>query len=93
MMTRGNRPNYLAIWIWLLGLTIFCVGLSLIPGMPRTPVVAVFFLVATVKAGLVARNYMHLRYERLLIYSIALVPVAFVLILILALVPDMVFRR
>jgi caa(3)-type oxidase subunit IV len=92
MTVHGSRPNYVAIWIWLIGLTIFSIGLSLVFGTPRL-VVVTFFLVATVKAVLVARNYMHLKYERLLIYSIALVPVAFVLILIFALVPDMILSR
>jgi caa(3)-type oxidase subunit IV len=91
MTTHGNRPNYVAIWIWLLALAIGSIVLSRMP-MGHTTVVVLIFLLALVKALLVALNYMHLRYERLLIYAIVLVPVAFVLILVFALIPDMVFR-
>jgi caa(3)-type oxidase subunit IV len=91
-MTHGKRPNYIAIWIWLLGLTIFCVTLSLVYGS-STLLVVLFFAVATVKALLVALNYMHLRFESGLIYAIAIVPVVFVLGLILVLFPDFVFSR
>jgi len=92
MAAHANRPNYLAIWIWLLGLTLFGVGLSFVFGA-RTPVVVVFFLIAGAKALLVALHYMHLKFEPRLIYAIAIVPVLFVLGLILALFPDFVFHR
>jgi len=84
---------YVLIWLWLLGLTLFCVTASLLPGVPRAPLVALFFLVAAVKATLVARNYMHLRFEPRLIHALALVPVLFVLVLIVALVPDFILAR
>jgi caa(3)-type oxidase subunit IV len=92
MTQHGKRPNYVAIWIWLIGLTIFCVALSLVFGS-SAPVMVLFFGVATVKALLVALNFMHLRYESGLIYAIAIVPVVFVLGLIVALFPDFVFSR
>jgi cytochrome c oxidase subunit 4 len=92
MTAPGHRPNYVTIWIWLLAATLFCVSLSLIFGT-RPLVVLVFFLVATVKALLVALNYMHLKFEPRLIYAIAIVPVVFVLMLTVALFPDFVFQR
>jgi caa(3)-type oxidase subunit IV len=92
MKALGNRPNYVAIWGWLLGLTIFSVALSLLFGR-STPVVVAFFLVASVKALLVALNYMHLKFEPRLIYAIAIVPVLFALVLTVALFPDFVFQR
>jgi cytochrome c oxidase subunit 4 len=92
MTAHGNRPNYVAIWIWLLALTLISVGLSLVFGA-RTPVVVAFFFVAVVKALLVALNYMHLKFEPRLIYAIAIVPVLFALVLTVALFPDFVFQR
>ena len=92
MTTHGKRPNYVGIWIWLIGLTIFCVTISLFFGT-STGLVLIFFAVATVKALLVALNYMHLRFESKLIYAIAIIPVVFVLGLIVALFPDFVFSR
>jgi caa(3)-type oxidase subunit IV len=92
MTAHSARPGYVAIWIWLIGLTIFCVGLTLVFGT-RPVVVLIFFAVASVKSLLVALNYMHLRFERPLIYAIAIVPVLFVLTLLAALFPDFVFSR
>lgn len=93
MRAHDARPPYVAIWLWLLGLTLFCVTLSVIPGAPRLGLVTIFFLVASVKALLVAGNYMHLRFEPRLVHALALVPVAFVVILLVALLPDFVFGR
>lgn len=92
MTAPGKHPNYLGIWIWLLGLTAFGVALSLLFG-PRPVIVIVFFLVATAKALLVVLNYMHLKFEPRLIYAIAIVPVLFVLMLTVVLFPDFVFHR
>ena len=92
MTVSGHRPNYVTIWIWLLALTVISVALSLVFGA-RTLVVVVFFVVATVKALLVALNYMHLKFEPRLIYAIAIVPVLFALVLTVALFPDFVFQH
>jgi len=91
-MTHGDRSNYVAIWGWLIGLTLFSVALSLIFGR-SVLAVTVFFLVASAKALLVALNYMHLKFEPRLIYAMAIVPVVFVFVLIVALFPDFVFQR
>jgi caa(3)-type oxidase subunit IV len=92
MTAHAHRPNYVAIWIWLVSLTLFCVTLSLLFGT-RPAIVLVFFVVATAKALLVALNYMHLRFEPRLIYAIAIVPTLFVLGLVVALLPDFVLHR
>ena len=44
------------------------------------------------KAVLVALYYMHLRFERLLIYSLVLVPLAVFAILLLVLLPDIAWH-
>jgi len=65
---------------------------SFLPGA-RALAVALIFVTAVVKALLVALNYMHLKFEPRLIYAIAIVPVLFVLVLIVALFPDFVFHH
>lgn len=50
------------------------------------------FAIAVIKALLVARNYMHLKNEKAIIYAMALVPMAFILILLFALFPDFVYH-
>jgi caa(3)-type oxidase subunit IV len=91
-VTSGaTRPNYTAVWIWLLAL--FCVGLgaSLFPG-GRAVALVVIFATALAKALLVALNFMHLRFEGGLIYAIALIPLVFAAILAVALFPDFVWH-
>jgi caa(3)-type oxidase subunit IV len=91
-MAAHGRPNYVAIWVWLVALLIVGLGASFVPGA-RGLAVALIFATAVAKALLVALNYMHLKFEPRLIYAIAIVPVLFVLVLIVALFPDFVFSR
>lgn len=86
-----THPNYVAIWYWLVGLALVSVLLSALP-IPHGLTLVIIFAVAFVKALLVALYYMHLRFEQLLIYSLVLVPLAFFLILLLVLVPDIAFH-
>lgn len=83
---------YFFIWIWLVVLLV--VGLSIfgLP-IPREVAVGLIFGVAAVKAGLVLRNYMHLKHEHYLIYLIVLVPVLFFLGFAITLIPDIVLRH
>ncbi len=92
MASHGARPNYVAIWGWLVALMIAGLAASLLPGA-RGLAVALIFATAVAKALLVALNYMHLKFEPRLIYAIAIVPVLFVLVLMVALFPDFVFHR
>lgn len=92
MASHGVRPNYVAVWGWLVALMIVGLAASFLPGT-RALAVALIFATAVAKALLVALNYMHLRFEPRLIYAIAIVPVLFVLVLMVALFPDFVFRR
>ncbi len=92
MASHAGRPNYVLIWGWLVGLMVIGLLASFLPGV-RTLAVALIFATAAAKALLVALNYMHLRFEPRLIYAIAIVPVLFVLLLMVALFPDFVFHR
>ncbi len=90
MTSERAHPNYTAVWLWLLALLGVGLVASLLPG-GRAVALTVIFATAVVKALLVALNFMHLRFESALIYAIALVPVAFAVILAVALFPDFVW--
>lgn len=92
MIAERVHPNYIAIWVWLVVLMLTGVLATLLP-IDRSAVVWLIFAVATVKAALVALNYMHLKSEDWLICALAIVPVLLVAALILVLVPDSVHRH
>ena len=89
-MSDSHSRHYLMIWIWLLALVIVAVAAAAL--LPKFQALVLIFAVAIVKALLVARNYMHLKYELAIIYAIVLVPLAFIIILLFALFPDFVYR-
>ena len=81
------RPNYAGVFVSLFGLTlteIFVANLSI----PRLVVILSLVFLALVKAGLVAMFYMHLRFEKTLLLVIAVAPLAFSVILTLAVGSD-----
>jgi len=80
MAGEKAHPNYVAVWFWLVGLMLASVSISLLP-LSESATVVVIFAIAAVKAVLVALNFMHLRFERLLIYSLAIVPLLLFFIL------------
>jgi caa(3)-type oxidase subunit IV len=71
-----GHPNYGKVFLWLL----LFLGISLIVGYLISPLVAVFliFTTAIIKAALVVRNFMHLKYESWLIW-VAVAAVLFIL--------------
>ncbi|HBH02014.1 MAG: hypothetical protein A2W08_17295 [Candidatus Rokubacteria bacterium RBG_16_73_20] len=87
-LTRG----YVVVWIWLLVLMTLSLFANTLP-VSRPAIVTLMFVVAAVKAGLVALHFMHLRLEAWLIYALATVPVLLVFGLMLALFPDFVLPR
>lgn len=89
-MSNAHSRRYLIIWVWLLALVVVSVAAASI--LPKLQALVLIFAVAIIKALLVARNYMHLKNERVIIYAIVLIPLTFVIILLFALFPDFVFR-
>ena len=89
-MSDSHSRHYLMIWIWLLALVLVSVAAASI--LPKAQALVLIFDVAIVKALLVARNFMHLKNERVIIYVIVLIPLTFVIILLFALFPDFVYR-
>jgi cytochrome c oxidase subunit 4 len=91
MSVERAHPNYTAVWLWLLVLLGVGLAASFLPG-GRSVALVVIFATAVVKALLVALNFMHLRFESGVIYAIALIPLVFAAILLVALFPDFVWH-
>lgn len=89
-MNSAHERHYLIIWLWLVALVGISVAAASI--LPKVQALTLIFSVAVVKALLVARNYMHLKNERPIYYAMALVPLAFVIILLFGLFPDFVYH-
>lgn len=85
-------PSNVAIWIWLVALLVVGLFCAYLP-FGKLMVIFLIFSVAVVKAYLVARHYMHLRTEAVLVYAIAGIPVVLLIGMILTLVPDIVFKK
>ena len=88
------HPNYMAIWGWLLVLTIAEIGVALIPISPSYPHVlkgALLVSMALGKAALVGLYFMHLRFERSTLGMIAVTPLILCVFLLFMLMPDSTF--
>ena len=90
MTSDAHRPNYFVIWLWLMGLVIVSIAASFV--LPKSAALFLIFFVAMLKAVLVILNYMHLKYEKPVLYALVIVPFLIVIVLIFALFPDFVFR-
>ncbi len=65
MTTDGHTiPNYMAIFWWLLGLTIAEVGWAILPHHSELVLAGGIVGMAIIKAVLVAMYFMHLKFER-----------------------------
>jgi len=89
-MSNAQSRQTLVVWYWLMALVVISVAASAV--LPRSPALMLIFAVAVVKALLVARNYMHLKHEKALIYALALVPLALVIIFLIGMFPDFVYH-
>jgi cytochrome c oxidase subunit 4 len=87
MAHTHKQPNYIAIFWWLLALTILEVGVIF---MPLAKVLIAILLVglAVSKASLVAMYFMHLKFERTTLGLIAVTPLVLCVLLVFALLPD-----
>ncbi|MEO2002702.1 MAG: cytochrome C oxidase subunit IV family protein [Candidatus Poribacteria bacterium] len=91
-MAKESHTNYTAIWAWLLVLLFVSVGAVYLPFSPAVTV-GFIFLVATVKAVIIAVYFMHLKDETQFIRSLLWAPVVLFVIMTLALAPDIVVDR
>ncbi|MBI1883837.1 MAG: cytochrome C oxidase subunit IV family protein [Chlamydiae bacterium] len=77
-----THPNYVAVWIWLLVLTVLEVCALYLPCAKVVKISALVFLAIT-KALLVAMYFMHLKFERLVLIAVIVYPVVLSLVLTL----------
>ena len=85
--TEFSASDSLKTWGLLVALLV--VGaLAVALGLPRSLALWVIFGAAIVQAYVIGRYYMRLRSEDVMIYTLALLPVALVIILAFVLVPD-----
>ncbi len=85
--SESHNALYFKIFWWLLALTIVEVAMVYLP-MARWVIVTGLIILAFVKAGLVAANYMHLRFEKWTLAALALVPLILIATLLLGILPD-----
>ncbi len=81
------EPNYLRVFWWLLGLTIFEVTIIYLH-FPKVFLAAALILTALMKALLVAINFMHLRFEKWTLVAVVCLPALLIVDLLLGLMPD-----
>ena len=81
------EPNYMAVFYWLLALTIIEVGV-VYAHMPKIYMVFALVLLALTKAFLVAWYFMHLRSEKVALMMMVGVPLLLLVDLLLGLMPD-----
>jgi len=92
-MANGHGTGYriyVAVWGGLIVLTGATVGVSYIDLGILNVVVAL--LIASAKASLVALFFMHLRSEHRLVWTFALVPIFFLVLIIGGTLSDTLFR-
>jgi cytochrome c oxidase subunit 4 len=89
--TTHQEPNYMAVFWWLLLLTILEIAVIYMP-IIRIAVIVLLVAMAISKATLVALYFMHLKFEKRTLAIIALSPFVLCVFLILMLTPD-IFPR
>ena len=85
------EPNYMAIFWWLLALTLVEVGV-VYAHLPRAFMVTALILLALMKAFLVAWYFMHLRSEKTVLIAVVALPLLLLVDLFLGLMPDIARR-
>lgn len=79
---------------WALLVILLLIGaLTVALGLPRSLALWIIFAAAAAQAYVIGRYYMRLRSEDVMIYILALFPVALVIILAFVLTPDVAMRR
>lgn len=87
MTAAHTEPNYMAVFWWLLALTVLEIAVIYMP-LARMIVVILLVGLALSKATLVALYFMHLKFERVTLSLIALTPLVLCVFLIFMLSPD-----
>ena len=85
------HPNYVKIWIWLLVL----LALSVAGPMLEIPTLTIItaFGIAIVKAFLVAANFMHLKFEKKIIWFLLLMSICMLGVFFFGVAPDIMMTE
>ncbi len=91
--TTGGHPQgltrlYLIAWVLLIAITILEVSLILIFRVPPGVRATALILLALMKASLIGAYYMNLRFERLAMVYIAVIPLTLLVLMLISVVPD-----
>ena len=86
-----KAPNYMAIFWWLLGLTIAELAVAYMH-LPKPLTIGGLVGLAIAKASLVAMYFMHLKFERRTLGLIALTPPFLLILFIIITYPDTAWR-
>ncbi|MBI3322012.1 MAG: cytochrome C oxidase subunit IV family protein [Candidatus Omnitrophica bacterium] len=89
--THPTARTYVAIYGWLIGLTILEVRVVL-AGWPQGAIVTLLISTALAKALLIALYFMHLKFDRPVVWLLPGIPVVLGIVFVLALFPDVVWH-
>ncbi len=83
-MSEGQshaHPNYLAVWVYLLVMTVMELGVAFLP-WPKQVLLLLLLALAIWKALLVALFFMHLRWEgnRMRLFAVAPLPLTVIVV-------------
>ena len=79
---------YLMAWAVLIAITAIEVSLVLVFKVPPAVRVSVLIVLALMKASLIGAYYMNLRFERLAMVYIAVIPLTLLVLMLASVVPD-----
>lgn len=85
---HGLTRLYLVAWAVLIAITALEVSLVLVFKVPPAVRVVVLIVLALMKASLIGAYYMNLRFERLAMAYIAVIPLMLLVLMLASLVPD-----
>ena len=85
--TTHKQPNYAGVFWTLSILTLFEIITANLP-FPKFPIVLLLVTLAIIKAVLVALFYMHLKFEKYIIYIIVLFPLFLAVSLVIMILSD-----
>lgn len=84
---RHSHPNYVVIWVILVVLTVVSIAVGKYVE-PKQLAISILFVNSAIKALLVALNFMHLKFEKLIIVLLVLTPLVLFLVFVLGSLPD-----
>jgi caa(3)-type oxidase subunit IV len=91
MSEAHPHPNYIKIWYWLLVL----LAVSVAGPMLEIPAITIItaFGIATVKAYLVAANFMHLKFEKKIIWFLLILSICLLGVFFFGTAPDLMMTE